>query len=296
MKVIIVDSGDGSCSDEYMQMLPEGITVRGHSLIKEERQHPHGYQCGYYATHLLHGRSNIELVFIRIFDQDARPIHNSNEWLLEVLADECKPDNKGCWPIINMSWGAHDQDNALIDRKLGAYWGRWGMKFSNVIGGSAVFCAAGNDDRNDIDDDLAYPWRLIPHTCLVTGSHRRDGVPSVFSGDGKGVFLTMWGERLPLLDHDGFWAVGSGTSFSSPKAAGLCAYLKLDALGFRDYTRAHATRPDSYDGYMPHNKWGWGSLEYRYQEASSTIPDELRPPPLLKAHQAELQYHDFQRL
>jgi hypothetical protein len=40
VKVIIVDSGDGSCSDEYMAMLPEGITVRGHSLIKEEKQHP----------------------------------------------------------------------------------------------------------------------------------------------------------------------------------------------------------------------------------------------------------------
>jgi hypothetical protein len=40
MKIIIVDSGDGSCSDEYMAMLPEGITVRGHSLIKEEKQHP----------------------------------------------------------------------------------------------------------------------------------------------------------------------------------------------------------------------------------------------------------------
>ena len=68
MKVIIVDSGDGSCSDEYMAMLPEGIAVRGHSLIKEEKQHPHGYQCGYYATYLLHGKKNIELVFVRIFE------------------------------------------------------------------------------------------------------------------------------------------------------------------------------------------------------------------------------------
>jgi len=296
MQLIIVDSGDGSCSAEYMAMLPEGITVRGHSLIKEEKQHPHGYQCGYYATHLLHGRRNLELVFVRIFDGEARPIHNSNEWLLEVLQEECKPDASGSWPVINMSWGADDQDNSLIDRQLGAYWGRWGMKFASVIGSSSVFCAAGNDDHNDADDDLSYPWRLVPHTCIVTGSHRRDGVPSVFSGDGKGVFLTMWGERLPLLDQLGFWSVGSGTSFASPKAAGLCAYLKLGLLEFKDYVKSHATKPDQYSGYLPHNKWGYGSLEYRYQEASSTMPEERRPPPLLKPHQSVLQYHDYKML
>jgi hypothetical protein len=170
------------------------------------------------------------------------------------------------------------------------------MKFASVIGSSSVFCAAGNDDHNDADDDLSYPWRLVPHTCIVTGSHRRDGVPSVFSGDGKGVFLTMWGDRIPLLDQLGFWSVGSGTSFASPKAAGLCAYLKLGLLEFKDYVKSHATKPDQYSGYLPHNKWGYGSLEYRYQEASSTMPEDHRPPPLLKPHQGVLQCHDYKTL
>lgn len=298
MKVIVIDSAGDFISDEYRSILPRNITVRGYSPIQSDKIHPHGYQVAYYATHLLHlVAGQHELVFVRIFDGDAQPISNSNDYALEVLEHEAKPDRDGRWPVIVNSWGADAHGNPMMERRLGGYWERWTAKFQAIVGGSAVFSAAGNSDNNDADVDISYPWRMMHGNSIIVGSHSRAGTPSVFSGDGPGVFMCMWGQAIPLLDHYGIWSVGSGTSFAAPKAAGLCAYTRQIALDFRDYVRGHATKPDQYSGYLPHNKWGWGSMEYRYQELSSDIADDnVRPPVIRKSMMSLMQWHDFQKI
>jgi hypothetical protein len=298
LKVIVLDSASKFIADEYRAMLPQGITVRGYDSTNEERVHPHGYQVGYYATHLLNlVPGEHELVFIRIFDGNARPIAGSNEFALDILEQECKPNKDGKWPVICNSWGADDGDIPGMERRLGGHWERWARKFQEITKSAAVFSAAGNDDHNDADNDVSYPWRILTGSAIIVGSHDRAGVPSVFSGDGSGVFLSMWGQAIPLLDHQGIWSVGSGTSFAAPKAAGLCAYMGMDGLNFRDYVRSHATKPDRYSGYLPHLKWGWGSMEYRYQELSSDVADDnKRPPVIRKSMMSLMQWRDFKKL
>lgn len=293
MKVIVCDSvGSYGTMPGYTNYLPPNIKVRGIDQTTEEKTHPHGHQVAYYATHLLHLRpeSEHELVFVRIFDGDAGPLNN-NEWLLDVLAEEITPDT-----VINMSWGMDDGESAVVEAYAKRAWSKWASKFVDVVGNTPVFSASGNSDHNDSDEDLNYPWKLIPHIAICVGSHDRGGIPSVFSSDGAGVFLTMWGENIPLLNGNGRWTIGSGTSFSSPKAAGLCAYLGGDASDFRKYVRSHATKPDEYSGYLPHVKWGWGSLEYRYQELSSQINDSCRPPIINKPEFGLAEYHDFKEI
>ena len=294
MKIIVIDSaGKGPYNQSFARYLPN-FEIRGHSLVSGP-EGAHGYQCAYYAClpcTLIHGKH--ELVLIRIFDADGNPIVGADQWMLDVLREECRPDENGKWPYINMSWGQDDGDN-----KLGELWGQkawedWAKDFVDVIGESVPFAASGNSDHNDLDNDISYPHRLLPFLTHIVGSHNRAGIPSEFSGDGAGVFLTMWGENVPLLDGDGFWARGSGTSFASPKACGLAAYLGLNSKEFREYVRGHATKPDKYSGYLPHVKWGWGSLEYRYQEIVSDCPDWQRPSRLRTSIMAVDEYRDWQ--
>ena len=161
---------------------------------------------------------------------------------------------------------------------------------------ASVFFAAGNDDHNDADEDVAFPQRLLPEYANIIGSHNRAGRPSEFSGDGVGVQCVMWGENVALLNKYGKWERGSGTSFACPKAAGLCAYLGLDHFAWRKYVLAHSTRPDNWSGYLPHPKWGYGSPEYRYQEALALLPDELQPPAMRGGMRVKLQYMDRKKL
>jgi hypothetical protein len=279
LKILVIDStGLSDITDRYRHYFAPHIKLIGHEPskgYKKTASGPHGYQCGYYAGVLLNllPDEEHELHFARIFDQDGGWIKGSENFILDTL-DEVRPD------IVTNSWGQDDGDIEWHEKSARRAWAPWAMQFRKLINeiGCVSFFAAGNDDRNDADDDVAFPQRIIPETANIIGSHNRSGKPSKFSGDGVGVQVTFWGERMMLLNQDGQWEVGSGTSFACPKAAGLCAYLKLSHYKWRQYVLAHATRPDQWSGYIPHPKWGYGSLEYRYQELLAELPDELQPP------------------
>lgn len=273
MKIMVIDTvGGDRFSDHYREYFPNA-DLRGLELRNDGDCHPHGYQCGYYAgvfTALM--KERCEIVFVRVFDAYGTPVPGSNSWMLDVIKSE-KPD------IITCSWGQADSDHKWGDRVGAITWNQWADLYKSITGkiGAVSFFAAGNDDKNDMDEDVDFPQRLMAdHVCII-GSHNKSGKPSKFSGDGKGVLVTFWGENIKLLS-DVKWDSGSGTSFSCPKAAGLCALLGYNATQFRKYVKENATRPINYIGPVPHPKWGEGSLEYKYQDGLMMLPADLRPP------------------
>jgi hypothetical protein len=294
VKILVIDStGLSDASDRYWRVFGSHIKLVGHEPSKgygNTASGPHGYQCGYYAGILLNllPDEEHEIHFARIFDQHGTWIAGSENFMLDIL-DEVRPD------VVSNSWGQDDGDVSWQETQARRGWTGWTIKYRRLVNeiGCVSFFAAGNDDHNDADDDVAFPQRIIPETANIIGSHNRSGTPSRFSGDGVGVQVTMWGERVMLLDQDGKWEVGSGTSFSCPKAAGLCAYLGLSHYKWRQYVLEHATKPDEWGGKIPHPKWGYGSLEYRYQELLAELPDDIQPP---LAGRRRLAYMDMERV
>lgn len=294
MKILVIDStGLSDVSEEYRAYFGKNIALVGHEPTKSHAKTPsgpHGYQCGYYAGVLLNlVDGEHELHFARIFDRDGYWIRGSENFILDVIAD-VRPDH------VSNSWGQHDGDDPWSESSARRGWLAWSVAFRKLISeiGCTTFFAAGNDDNNDPDDDVAYPQRLVPEYANIIGSHNRKGRPSVFSGDGKGVQVTMWGERVPLLNGYGKWELGSGTSFACPKAAGLCAYLQHNHFSWRRFVREMAQRPKDWKGELPHPKWGDGSLEYMFQGALSLLPENKKPP--VFGTRRPLIYVDFEKL
>lgn len=272
MKVMVIDTVGTQFPDYFKSYFPN-VKIRGYDLTDQIVTHPHGYQAGYYATILLNLMpGEHEAVYVRIFDGNGVPIPKSNEWMLDVIADEM-PD------VITNSWGQWDGDNRLNDALANYSWANWAVKYNQIISAyrCASFFAAGNNDQNDSDSDIDYPGKLVYPLSACIGSHRRNGIPSEFSGDGKQVVASFWAEHVQLLSGDK-WERGSGTSFACPKAAGLAAYLKMDTLAFAHYAEDNGSKPDYFHGDLPNAKWGWGSLEHKYQEKLSMLSENLRPP------------------
>lgn len=179
----------------------------------------------------------------------------------------------------------------------------WYFDYLKSTGPYLDFGAGGNSDENDRDEDVDYPQRIMPFSNVI-GSHNKRGKPSFFSGDGKKIQCCLVGERV-WVHGPGGWVLVSGTSFSSPKASGVCAYeldvpvlnrswgaADMDMLSDEDLTNAwrgwvdrfedaigktgkeeawnnfvlqHAEVPEGWSKGERHDKWGRGSLEEQWQ-------------------------------
>lgn len=276
MKVMVIDTvGGGAVFSRYYMDYFHGIDVVGYEPVsKMPMPHQHGYQCGYYAgvpLNLLPEDQERRLIFVRIFDERARPIKGAEKFMLEVIAQE-RPH------VISKSWGLDDQDSAQGEMTGRVAYGEWVEEYRKLQAeiGFVDFSASGNSDTNDADGDVSFPQRLMPDICNIIGSAQRGGVPSRFSGDGTGVQCLFWGEDVPLCSN-GYWQRGSGTSFACPKAAGLCAYLGLNTRLWRAYVEGHASHPAEWTGAIQHPKWGYGNLERQYQDMLGRLPANLLP-------------------
>jgi hypothetical protein len=275
VKILVIDTvGNIGFSRYFMDYFP-GIDVTGFEPTKAlPLPHPHGFQCGYYAgvlMNLLPKDEQRKLIFCRIFDDKGKPLPGSDEFMLQVIA-EAKPD------VVTRSWGLADGDRTQGDMTGRVAYGPWVEKFRALQEqiGFVDFGAAGNSDANDADVDVDFPQRLMPDICNIIGSHNKSGIPSRFSGDGAGVQCTFWAEDVALCTN-GFWQHGSGTSFATPKAAGLCGLLGLKSPEWRAFVQGHASRPKDWKGEIPHPKWGYGSLEKQYQLHMARLPARLWP-------------------
>ena len=290
MKVLVIDTVGGDRFSASFQSYFPAMRIRGLEMKDDGACQPHGYQCGYYAGVLLNLRPGPhEIVFARIFDGNGVWIPQSEDWMLEIIEKE-RPD------IVTRSWGQDDADSPFWVRAGDMYWSSWVKKYEALQKsiGFVDFGAAGNDDKNDPDNDTSFPQRSMT-VANVIGSHNRAGIPSVWSGDGPAVQCVMWGENI-ALNSNGNWERGSGTSFACPKAAGLCAYLGLSTDNWREMVKVQSVRPIAWDGPVPHVKWGYGSIEHLYQAQLQKLDPSLQPPSMIVRQHGVRRWHDRQLL
>ena len=86
-----------------------------------------------------------------------------------------------------------------------------------VAAGVAVIAIAGNDAG---ELGPIAQWEEV----IAVGAVDRWGKPAAFSNSGSGIDLVSYGVDVLGLIPGGRLAVGSGTSFSAPRVAGVAAY------------------------------------------------------------------------
>ena len=271
MKIMVIDS-QGAAIPQGLRDILDNCRFRGveppGQVTDPDRCHPHGVQVGYWAGVL---QDDAEIVFVRIFDEDARPIAGATDWMLDVIADE-RPD------YINRSWGLAQPDTRW-GRMIGqAAYGQWVQRFQNLksLIGFVDFGAAGNNGDWWPDNDVAYPQRLMPGSAII-GSARRNGVASKFSSDGPEVQCVLTGENLMLFDGVR-WSIGSGTSFACPKACGLAAKHRLTQDEWESFCSIYGSKPEGYEDEQS-NKWGrHGNMSDRFQVDLARVPKRRLPP------------------
>lgn len=290
MKIAIVDTqGPNFIGEKYRALLP-GVRISGFEprSVRGTPCHEHGALCGWLAAApVVAAGRDLELVFVRCFDEAAGWIKDADSWILDRL-EEIRPD------YVSRSWGAWDGDDPLQRQMAYLSFAQFAKDYAPMIeaGGIADFGASGNEDRNDADDDVAFPQAVLPR-CNVIGAHYRGGRPCEWSGDGTGVLCCMWAERIWSPNAAGKWVLWSGTSGATPKACGAAAARGILTEGWRLLTIDNARRPRGYSGAdLPHRKWGHGSMEWAWQEPMQKLPAALRPP-APAAPKARPALHDY---
>lgn len=289
IRLMVVDSVGGQrFSDRYRNYFAR-VTLEGYEPDDYGKCSPHGYQVGYWAGALLSlypGKASI--TYVRVFDGQSRWIPASSEYVLRMIREK-RPTH------VTGSWGQWDGDTRMGEFNISSGWRDWSDRYRELQQeiGFITAAAAGNHDRNDEDDDVNGPWRLLTDCVTIIGSARRDGVPSVWSGDGH-VDAVAWGEQVPLLGYN-TWGWGSGTSFAAPAALSLCmAEGIFELAAWRSYIAENTTVPRGYRGLIPHRKWGQGNLTHRLMEHRSMLPEQLLPP---RSRPPRIQqYEDFKHI
>lgn len=294
-KIMVIDTHGGQgLTDRYRALLPH-VNIRGiePASVAGTPCHPHGLMAAYYAGALCHEANGarpeeFEIILVRIFDEKAQMVADAEMFMLSVIERD-RPT------VITRSWGgtyANDQFGKMSGEVI---WGPFVQKYRALQQeiGFVDFGSAGNSGDWSKADDTGYPQRLMPEICNVIGSARRDGYPSEFSSDGPSVQCVAWADRIQLADANG-WSLGSGTSFSCPKMAGLCAILGLDLAGWREFVAEKATRPE---GFVKSWKWGTGNMEEEYQTLFRRLPAACLPPTTgLNNYAQPLRWFDYERL
>ncbi len=273
MKLLIVDTQGEQISEAFKKLLP-GLELIGHEMAETRGTpcHEHGSFCGWLSgVPLVVVGGHHEVHFARIFDQQAREVVNSDQWLLDLIA-QLRPD------VISRSWGLWDQDSELGAMAGRIMYGDWVSEYVKLQAdiGFVDFGAAGNEDELDADNDVAFPQQLMPDVSNIIGACRRDGVPTEWSSDGDGVQCVMWGDKIWSPDQNGLFRLWSGTSAATPKAAGACAASGLFNLSWREAVIQTADKP--YGAELPHPKYGFGCMEEAWQKFARIAPAAIMPP------------------
>jgi hypothetical protein len=249
---------------------PPGADVDGTT------SNPHAIAVAYYFGILLYPEP-IDIHFAQIFDQDGKSVGAiGSDWHL-AMYDEVHPTDD------NNSWGRWDMDISgnLLESEYRAMAKKLDDKIRAV--GSRSTWATGNNDKNDADNDISSPQRFMQLAVRV-GSRNREGIPSVWSSDGDEAENTQWAEGIWLLDptFPGDWAIGSGTSFGSPKTGSIRSVMQLSKQQWVDTLisdNEFITRPAHYAPGEHHPKTLYGDAEELFQFLLRTrVPPELWPP------------------
>lgn len=307
IKILVIDTQGPAFTSKFAALLP-GITLRGHepAELAGTPCQVHGAFCTWLAAIPLVGAAvPAEVVAIRVFNEKAGWAATF-PWLLAQIRAECRGLKPGDRIYTSRSWGAWDEDSAWVEQAARADFAEFVTGFRALQAEFKIvdFGAAGNEDKNDADNDIAFPQRDLVDRTAIIGARDRAGITMPWSGDGKGVSCVMWGDRIYSPDLTGAWRLWSGTSAATPKAAGAAAAL---GYTFEQFNRHLVTLPSSCrpagDWVLPHPKWGWGDFEDAWQNQVRRVPISLLPPskPLIKVVgdkpvEQPIEFHDFREV
>lgn len=272
--LIIHDTIGNVPGPEYTESLPHCQWTAHNTSADEE--HPHGLMVAWNAAICTYPELT-KVHFVRGFDGHGVALSNGADTLTEYI--ESYPGS-----YVIRSWGGYDQDSE--DQSIGDLWLPWITNYEAVLNRlNIIDCsAAGNGDWNDLDNDIDYPQKLMTES-IVCGSHDRQGTPSIFSGDGRPLSIVTCAENIYLRNRNS-WDVGSGTSYSAPKVAGILAtagkHTKQTAMR---YLRT-STRFKVWDA-----KSGYGTVEQLWQDRVKLLPTVLQPPTNLISNISWMDFH-----
>lgn len=291
MKTILIsDTWGARIPRAFRNLLPD-VYMDG-AQTNNAPYHPHGGYCGWLAgiplqAHRMQSGEEVALFFVQTFNHKGRLIPGAEKALLDMIR-LIEP------VVVSRSWGSWDGDDDLAGWSSREYWREWSTEYKalcrelNIID----FAAAGNNDRNDRDDDIDAPQSLMRDHSMIVGSHNRKGIPSKWSGDGTGGACTMWGEKIYSPNEQAEWDVWSGTSATAPKAAGVCAVSCHTRDEFLELVKLEGKRPKTAGLWHP--KTFHGSLEHLWQDhAFYCWRNGIPMPPVENNATAKVLYHDM---
>ncbi|MBT6433993.1 MAG: S8 family serine peptidase [Deltaproteobacteria bacterium] len=194
----------------------------------------------------------------------------------DVKAFEHAIDN-GAW-VINNSWGYSDY--MPVSDTLRAVIVRAATEGRNGLGAVVVF-AAGNDDREILDDELA----AIPEVVSVTAIDHY-GNPTPYTNTGATVDIAAPSATVSTSVNGGYTQSFGGTSAASPVVAGVAGLiLSIHPEYSAEQVRALLTDSAKKDGRVTfdenghHNTFGFGFLSPEgivetWRPAPEAVPDE----------------------
>lgn len=292
--IAIIDTGLADTPE--VNKLWRGFSYERIELVGGGQYHPHGTMVANlcfrpFDTDAL--REQVRFLHIRCGDGNGQFSEDNIYRAFDLLWQR---DCTAC----NCSWGGpKPTDDSHI---------RMAQKILDICDGGVTFhWAAGNEDNQDLDEDLSRPQALLRRGqgTFLWGALEKEGKPAWFSSDGSVLFASMWGSDRPTHGPDGKIAGVSGTSFASPSGCGMCEAL-IASGAFVDYedvedylTFAAKNLTQDADGnWVPysnpetgeswHPKVGFGSVEHIFQEL--TASSRCRPQRIPKTAEMWFNY------
>ena len=193
----------------------------------------------------------------------------------DVAAFEHAIDN-GAW-VINNSWGYRDY--MPVTDTLRAVIVRASTEARNGLGAVVVF-AAGNEDREIFDDELA----AIPEVLSVTAVDHY-GNPTPYTNTGASVDLAAPSATVSASVNGGYTQSFGGTSAAAPVVSGVAGLiLAMHPEYTAEQVRALLTDSAKKDGRVTfdenghHNTFGFGFLSPEGIVNALNPPDEDNGP------------------
>lgn len=199
----------------------------------------------------------------------------------DVTAFEHAIDN-GAW-VINNSWGYSDY--IPVSDTLRAVIVRAATEGRNGLGAVVVF-AAGNDDREILDDELA----AIPEVVCVTAVDHY-GNPTPYTNTGASVDIAAPSATVSASVNAGYTQSFGGTSAAAPVVSGVAGLIlsihpEYSAQEVRDLLTSSAKKDGrvTFDENGHHNTFGFGFLSPEgivaaWNPAPEVVPGDPGPQP-----------------
>lgn len=264
--------------------LADHTFFKEHPAAPKTKPNPHGWMCfSKFWPLTLDPKTfkKFDFYLVRWLDAQTADAH---WWLHRFCQDLLK--TYGCL-IWSNSWGSP----RMYGTEASNYWFPW-AKAVNRLAEQNPYCfvvfAAGNEGPME----AGWPQSFVENS-LVAGSNKRSGKLSKFSCHSKKLSFVQAGEACAVANPESTgYTFASGTSFSAPGLASLCAYLlatkNLDRNDAVDFLIANSARPPEIKNKSAY--WGFGDTEPLYQQIGAKFDawKKLRYPGPLRQQMADL--------